>query len=114
VSDRPTVGELLPLADALVDALQPIVAKLVAAELERQPEQAPADEPYLTVAQYAERVHTTPASVRARIRRGALAEAFKPPGGRGWLIPTDGKLGVIGATMPSAKSAPAPRERSGA
>jgi hypothetical protein len=114
VSDRLTVEELLPVADALVEALQPIVAKLVAAELEQQPEQAPSDEPYLTVVQYAERVHTTPAAVRARIRRGALADAFKPPGSREWLIPNDDKQGVTAATMPTANSAPATRQRPGA
>jgi hypothetical protein len=116
VSERPTVGELLPLADALVDALRPVVAKLVAAELdERQREREAQDDdpPYWTVAQYAERVQTTPAAVRARIRRRAL-DAFKPPGGREWLIPNDDRQGVAGATMPSAKSAPATLTRPGA
>ena len=83
------------LADALVEALRPIVAELVAEEVERRSNlhSRPTDEepPYLTVAQYAERHHTTPAAVRARIRRGKLAEAFKPPGAHEYLIPRTGQ-----------------------
>jgi len=44
--------------------------------------------PNLTVAQYAERHHATPAAIRARIRRGAL-NAIRPPGGREYLIPNE-------------------------
>jgi hypothetical protein len=83
VSDRPAT-------DALREALRPLVAELVAEEVERRlPERVPDEEPpYLTVKQYAERHHTTPAAVRARIRRGKLA-AKPPPGGREYLIPNE-------------------------
>jgi hypothetical protein len=80
------------LTDALADALRPIVAELVAEQLERaRPEHPDADDgpaPFLTVAQYAQLHQTTPAAVRARIRRGAL-EAIRPPGGREYLIQND-------------------------
>jgi hypothetical protein len=80
------------LAVALAEALRPIVAELVAEEVERVTQALHADEepPYLTVAQYAERHHTTPAAVRARIRRGSL-QAIRPPGGREYLIPRTGQ-----------------------
>jgi hypothetical protein len=76
------------LVETFADALRPVLAELVAEEVERQlaargPEEPP---PYDTVAQYARKTHATPAAVRARIRRGTL-EAVKPPGAREWLIP---------------------------
>jgi hypothetical protein len=76
--------------DALREALRPIVAELVEEEVERRlADHAPSEEPpYLTVAQYAERHHTTPAAVRARIRRRKL-DAVVPPGGREYLIPNE-------------------------
>jgi hypothetical protein len=82
------------IADTLAEALRPIVADLVAEELERRlPERESAGEPpFLTVAEYAERHHATPAAVRARIRRGAL-EAIRPPGGREYLIPNGEQAG---------------------
>lgn len=78
-------------ADALSEALRPIVAELVAEEIERRmSEQVTADEPpFLTVRQYADRYHTTPDAIRARIRRGQLPEAFRPIGAREYLIPND-------------------------
>jgi hypothetical protein len=80
------------LVETLAEALRPIVAELVAEEFERArvTHTRPAHEepPFLTVAQYAERHHTTPAAVRARIRRGAL-QAIRPPGGREYLIPNE-------------------------
>jgi hypothetical protein len=76
------------IADALAEVLRPVVAELVGEEVERHlVERDPDDSPpFLTVAQYAERHQTTPAAVRARIRRGAL-DATKPPGAREYLIP---------------------------
>jgi hypothetical protein len=79
------------IAGALVDVLRPIVVELVEEELERRGAGRDHDitpPPFLTVAQYAERHQTTPAAVRARIRRGAL-KAIRPPGGREYLIPND-------------------------
>lgn len=81
------------LTDALAEVLRPIVAELVDEALERNSLTDPSANteapPFLTVAQYAELHHATPAAVRARIRRGAL-EAIRPPGGREYLIPNDG------------------------
>ena len=79
------------LGSALVETLRPIVAQLVAEELERREVDRNHDEPpFLTVAEYAERHHSTPAAVRARIRRGAL-DAIRPPGAREYLIPRTGE-----------------------
>jgi hypothetical protein len=83
------------LTDALADVLRPIVAELVAEELERRGadhDHDPDPAPFLTVAQYAELHHATPAAVRARIRRGSL-EAIRTPGGREYLIPNSGQAG---------------------
>lgn len=77
--------------DALREVFRPLVAELVAEEVERWlAERVPAEEepPFLTVAQYAGRHHTTPDAVRARIRRGRLG-AIRPPGAREWLIPNE-------------------------
>jgi hypothetical protein len=77
--------------DALREAFRPLLAELVAEEVERRlAERVPAEEepPYLTVAEYAKRRHSTPAAIRARIRRGKLA-AEVPPGGREYLIPNE-------------------------
>jgi hypothetical protein len=78
------------LLDRLRDLLRPLVAELVAEEVERTLGHVhESDEPpYLTVGQYAERHHATPAAVRARIRRGSL-QAIRPPGGREYLIPNE-------------------------
>jgi hypothetical protein len=119
VSDRPEAT----LLTAMIDVLRPVVAELVAVEVERQvAERVPPDEPWVTASQYAQRHQTTAAAVRARCRRRTLPGAWKPPGSREWLIPNDGKQGVIAATMPSArgvtavtpKSAPATQQRPGA
>lgn len=79
------------LTAALAEALRPLVAELVAEEVERAlagREPVDAEQPYRTVAEYARDHKTTPAAVRARIGRGKLPGAFKPPGSDGWLIPT--------------------------
>jgi hypothetical protein len=79
------------LAETIAEALRPLVAELVAEELDRRSDThtSPTDEPpYLTVAQYAERHHASTAAIRARIRRGKL-EAIRPPGGREYLIPNE-------------------------
>jgi hypothetical protein len=98
------------LTVTLVEALRPLVAELVAEEVERalagRSPRADEEPPYSTVAQYAERHQTTPAAVRARIRRGKQ-EAIKPPGAREWLIPTGGgqqRSGKAGTIDPTAKS----------
>ena len=112
MSDRSPVE----LSEALADVLRPIVAELVAEEVERQlaTQARPAEEepPYLTVAQYAERHQATPAAVRARIRRGAL-EAILPPGGREYLIP-NGSGAETQAHFPRQQRAPATQQRPGA
>jgi hypothetical protein len=87
------------LTDALADALRPVVAELVADELERllgERENEHRDVDYLTTTEYAELHRTTAGAVLARIRRGTL-HAIRPPGAREWLIPhsadADGKEG---------------------
>jgi hypothetical protein len=82
------------IGEALVDALRPIVAALVAEEVARQiAEREPGEPPpFLTVAEYARRYRSTPAAVRARIRRGRL-QALRPPGGREYLIPSGEEAG---------------------
>jgi hypothetical protein len=79
---------------ALLEALRPIVAELVRQQLAQHEldrlNQQPA--PYLTVTEYAERHRSTPAAVRARIRRHSL-HAIRPPGSREYLIPNDEQPG---------------------
>lgn len=91
--------------EVLRPILRPLVAELVAEEVERVRDahtHRAAEEPlYLTVKQYAERHHTTPAAVRARIRRGKL-DAKVPPGGREYLLPNPDateQAGGHGATL---------------
>ena len=88
MSERPSAAELLSV---LADVLRPLVAELVSEELARAHDAPRAEEepPYLTVAQYAALHQTSAPAVRARIRRGALPEAFMPPGGREYLIPNE-------------------------
>jgi hypothetical protein len=76
------------LTDALADALRPVVAELVADEVERLIDEHDhhRDVNYLTTAEYAELHRTTPGAVLARIHRGTL-QAIRPPGAREWLIP---------------------------
>lgn len=88
MNDRPTAAELL---ESLAEVLRPLVAELVDEQLERRRaelDRAEQQAPFLTVAQYAEVHHATPAAVRARIRRGQL-DAIRPPGGREYLISND-------------------------
>jgi hypothetical protein len=78
------------LEDGLRDLLRPLVAELVGAELlDRRLTTTATPElpPYETVAEYAKRHRSTPAAVRARIRRRNL-HAIRPPGSREYLIPT--------------------------
>jgi hypothetical protein len=89
--------------DAFREALRPLVAELVEEELARRvADLAPSEEPpYLTVAEYATRVRSTPTAVRARIRRGKL-DATVPPGGREYLLPNPDateQAGGHGATL---------------
>jgi hypothetical protein len=78
------------LNDALAEALRPLVAELVAVEVERVLAERELYEPppWQTVAEYAHDHRTTAAAVRARIRRGSLP-AIRPPGGREYLIQAD-------------------------
>jgi hypothetical protein len=114
---RPRRARPAELSEALKDALRPIVAELVTEELARAPAvHAPhADEEpsYETPTQYAERLRTTPAAVRARIRRGKLPEAFRPPGAREWLTPNGSEAGRQ-AQFDRQQRAPAPQQRPGA
>jgi hypothetical protein len=76
--------------EALLEALRPLVVELVRQELEQHELDRLSREPapYLTVTEYAERHRSTPAAVRARIRRHTL-QAIRPPGSREYLIPND-------------------------
>jgi hypothetical protein len=87
------------LAAALTESLRPLIAELVAQEVERrmdERDQRSGDRvAYLTTTEYAARFRTTPEAVGARIRRGTLP-AIKPPGGREWLIRTAENEGYDG------------------
>jgi hypothetical protein len=78
------------LDDGFRELLRPVVADLVREELDRAEldriNRGPAA--YLTVTEYADRHRSTPAAVRARIRRQSL-HAVRPPGSREYLIPND-------------------------
>jgi excisionase family DNA binding protein len=77
------------VVNALADALRPVVAELVADEVERQLAERHDDRhdlEYLTTTEYAELHRTTAGAVLARIHRGTL-HAIRPPGAREWLIP---------------------------
>lgn len=84
------------ITEALAEVLRPLVAELVAEEVERRLAERESSEPapFETVKQYAERHHTTPAAVRARIRRGRLY-AERPDGAREYLIPNDEQPGGL-------------------
>jgi hypothetical protein len=104
------------LSEVLVEALRPLVLELVEAEVDRRLGELSAaaeSRPFLTVADYARLHSTSPAAIRARIRRGAL-HAIRPPGAREYLIPSGD--GEASGTIPRTQkpSAPAPRERPGA
>jgi hypothetical protein len=77
--------------DALAEAFRPLVAGLVAEELDRR-ERAQAPVEWLTTDEYAERMRTTPAAVRQRCLRDQVPGAVKD--GAHWLIP-------VAATLPS-------------
>jgi hypothetical protein len=82
-----------PLREALTEALRPVVAELVEADLGQRLtaiDLARADVEYLTTAEYADRFRTTTGAVLARIHRGTL-RAIRPPGSREWLIPVNGQ-----------------------
>lgn len=88
--------------EALVEALRPLVAELVAAELERRDRRPRVD--WLTVEEYAELRRTTPAAVHKRLERGQVPGAVRE--GRRWLIP------VADGTLPLPDNeGRAPRER---
>lgn len=70
----------------LLDALRPLVAELVAEELDRRDAERRRVE-WLTVEDYAAARRTTPAAVRQRCLRGKLPGAVRD--GRRWLIPVD-------------------------
>jgi hypothetical protein len=72
------------LADAVVDALRPLVGLLVREEIGRVLSTKPAVE-WLTVEEYAARRRTTVGAVHQRLRRGQVEGALKD--GRRWLIP---------------------------
>jgi hypothetical protein len=74
----------LVAAEALVEALRPLVAELVDNELERR--DAGRRIEWLTVEEAAAQRHTTPGAMRARCERGQVPGAVKD--GRRWLIPT--------------------------
>jgi excisionase family DNA binding protein len=66
-----------PLREALADAIQPILAALVEAEVARRvaglaPVAAPSPDQWLTSAQAATYMQLTPAALRARVRRGRV------------------------------------------
>jgi hypothetical protein len=95
VSERPT-------ADALLDALRPLVAELVEQELDRRLAAAEQTE-WLTVEEYAERRRTTPGAVHKRLERGQVEGAVRE--GKRWLIPAQAKV------APLENEGRAPRER---
>jgi hypothetical protein len=79
------------LTEALAEALRPLIAELVEAEVARrldERERGREEISYLTTNEYADRFKSTPAAVLARIHRGTL-HAIRPPGSRPWLIPVD-------------------------
>jgi hypothetical protein len=78
---KPSEAEL---ADAVIDALRPLVGQLVREEIGRALSTKPAIE-WLTVEEYAARRRTTVAAVHQRLRRGKVEGALKE--GRRWLIP---------------------------
>lgn len=78
---KPSEAEL---ADAVIDALRPLVGQLVREEIVRALSTKAAIE-WLTVEEYAARRRTTVGAVHQRLRRGQVEGALKD--GRRWLIP---------------------------
>ena len=68
---------------ALAEALQPLVAELVEAEVERRLDEL-AGPAWLTLEQAADHLQTTPVALRARARRGHLPGAVRD--GSRWLV----------------------------
>jgi hypothetical protein len=68
---------------SLTEALRPLVAELVAEELERRLDELAGPE-WLTLEEAADRYHTTTVALRARARRGQLPGAVKD--GSRWLL----------------------------
>ena len=85
---------------ALVEEIASRAAEIVLQRLVA--EHAPSEQPpYLTVKRVREAHRSTPAAVRARIRRGKL-DAKVPPGGREYLLPNPDateQAGGHGATL---------------
>jgi len=75
----------LELAGAVVEALRPLVEKVVRDEVDRALTKKPSGDEWLTVEEYAERRRTTVAAMHQRLRRGQVPGALKD--GRRWLIP---------------------------
>lgn len=94
----------LGVVEALAEALRPLVAELIADELDRRGSARRVE--WLTVEEYAERRRTTPAAVHKRLERGRVAGAVRE--GRRWLIPDDG----VKVRGDSDNEGRAPRERS--
>lgn len=69
---------------ALAQALRPLVAELVAEELDRR--DARPETRWLTVEEAAAERRTSPAAMRKRLERGQVAGAVKE--GKRWLIPS--------------------------
>jgi hypothetical protein len=76
-------GELV-VGAALLEALRPLVAELIAEELERRDTGRRLE--WLTVDEAAAQRRTTPGAMRARCERGQVPGAVKD--GRRWLIPS--------------------------
>ena len=100
MNDRPAA------VDALMELLRPVVAELVAEELERR-EQSNACG-WLTVEEYAAVKRTTTAAVHKRLERGRIPGAVRE--GKRWLIPA---LATICADTDNSGRAPRKRPRPG-
>jgi hypothetical protein len=83
MSDRAEL-DVAALAEALVEALRPLVAELVDEELEHRDTGRCLE--WLTVEEAAAQRHTTRGAMRARCERGQVPGAVKD--GRRWLVPS--------------------------
>ena len=77
------------LAAGIIDVLRPLVAQLVEEEVARR-----LGEPveWLTVEQYAQLQHTTPAAIHKRLERSRVPGAIRE--GKRWLIPAQGAVTI--------------------